>query len=72
MKVRFALDDFGTGWSSLYQLNLFKFSKLKIDKSFVDNMNLNQQQAILLLQALISPINWGCRWWQRESNSWRN
>lgn len=48
MKVRFALDDFGTGWSSLYQLNHLKFSKLKIDKSFVDNMNQNPQQAIFI------------------------
>ncbi len=46
--VRFSLDDFGKGYSSLGYLGRFSLDKLKIDRSFVREMNTNHQSRVIV------------------------
>lgn len=47
--VRLAIDDFGTGYSALNYLRLFPFNRLKIDRSFIQNMMTNKKDSTLIL-----------------------
>lgn len=50
--VRIAMDDFGTGYSSLSYLQSFPFDKIKIDKTFISNLDRNAQSAAIVRAVL--------------------
>ncbi|MDQ0465344.1 diguanylate cyclase (GGDEF)-like protein/PAS domain S-box-containing protein [Caulobacter ginsengisoli] len=50
--VRVAMDDFGTGFSSLSTLQSFPFDKIKIDKSFVENINVHDRATVIVRAVL--------------------
>jgi len=51
MGIAIAMDDFGTGYSSLGYLRRFPFDKIKIDKSFIDELGQREDSAAIVRAA---------------------
>jgi diguanylate cyclase (GGDEF)-like protein/PAS domain S-box-containing protein len=51
--VKLSMDDFGTGYSSLSYLRKFPFDKIKIDRSFISDLE-DDSEAEIIVQAIIA------------------
>lgn len=54
MGFEIALDDFGTGYSSLSYLTKLPINTLKIDKSFIDNLDTEYEKNFPLLKSIVT------------------
>lgn len=52
MGIKISLDDFGTGYSSINYLRQFPFDTIKIDKSFIQGLVSNKDEAVALIDLL--------------------
>ena len=51
--VRFSLDDFGVGYSSLSYIQAYPFSKIKIDRKFVDRIDSDPVSAAIIASVCV-------------------
>jgi len=54
--INISIDDFGTGYSSFFDLKIFHFSELKIDKSIIDGVGKDQSDDAIV-KAIIAIGN---------------
>ncbi len=59
--VQIAIDDFGTGYASLSYLKEMLVAKIKIDKSFVKNMAVNHNDAVIVRSTVELGLNLGLK-----------
>jgi len=52
--VRIVMDDFGTGYSSLNYIRSFPFDKIKIDKSYIDELSTVSNKSNVILHSVLS------------------
>jgi EAL domain-containing protein (putative c-di-GMP-specific phosphodiesterase class I) len=57
--VSLSTDDFGTGYSSLSYLHRFPFSRLKVDRSFINKMDEDEKSAAIVKTILLLGENLG-------------
>jgi EAL domain-containing protein (putative c-di-GMP-specific phosphodiesterase class I) len=50
--IQIALDDFGTGYATLRQLQTLHLDKIKIDRSFVDRVN-DDNESMVIVRAIL-------------------
>jgi len=59
LNIQLSIDDFGTGYSALSYLQKYAFSKLKIDRAFVMNLEKNEadQSLVTAIIAMAKALN---------------
>lgn len=48
LKIKIAIDDFGTGYSSLSYIKKIPFDVIKIDKAFLDDVDIDQKSRLVI------------------------